>query len=498
MVLINKLSFLSGSQRITGRFLDALQNSVRFDGETRSDVTVPPTDQDEILWAVNQRDGLLDWEHNPETAIGSLAWGGRIIASDGVSFGPSETVLINDTYFIYIYEGKSLSIDKELIEFPTQLVRVTPGITQFIWVDVETLAGMSTVASPPNDSIPLAKITISPGGLITEYIDLRPSSNLIDFSDRVRVLMFAEDEQSSDYVASSWERILADTSDGSLYIDLPLNPADDTQVSIVDSEGYFHLYPVFLRPAPNGDNTTGVTINGISNDAFALTRRYGVYTLVYSSLKNGWYFIDSQERKNFVRGDFIQCGGLQAIATPAGGCIAGNVPVEYQGEIDPPIYVLQGSRCFLSFKDNSGLYSNPSLIDREGIKVVFKDPRCTSADHKEITGGFFGFSAEQVADRTTAADFLRNDFDAPGGILSALAPITQGDTDQMREFNLRVAYAIQFQFWSQIAQFESPLKAIVDAGVLERYFNVLQAASVTEITAELKLELADELSWLLP
>ena len=288
-----------------------------------------------------------------------------------------------------------------------------------------------------------------------------------------------------------------DTSGGSIYVDLPLNPANNTQVSIVDSEGYFHLYPIYLRPAPDGDNTTGVTINGIGNDAFALTKRYGVYTLLYSDTKNAWFFIDNQESKNFNKGEFIQCAGLVA-QDPTLNCVAGDVPALYSDEVDPPVYVIQDNRCYLQFTDNTALYSNPSLSDNLGLKAVFNDPRCSNLEHTPVSGGTFGFEQQESLDRNNFANLLLTEFDA--SILTAInvgVTASTSEIDTLRDFNNRVAYAIRFGFWIQVIQLELLIKSTVTLESRQQYYAQIVNLAITNFPlAGFDSEIFDNIDWL--
>ena len=471
-MVVNKLSFISSSQRLTGSWLNAVQGSVRFDGVERSDLFEEPDQFDEAGWLVNQRDPLLDWEHNPDTTIGNIGWGGRVISSDGESFGPPTTTIINGLYYIWVYGGRFQTVDRQIVEWATQLVEVDAGTTQFIFLDPITSTVIASTAEPTDQQVSLARITLDNIGEISNYEDLRSTSFTVDFSNRTKSLLFLNPEQNSNHILQDWERVLCDTSAGSIYVDLPESPADNTEVSIVDSEGYFHLYPVFLRPAPNGDNIEGVTVNGIDNDAFALDRRYGVYTLVYSQEKNGWFFIQNQEEKTYQRGTFITCGGRIPSETIT-DCVSGTSPTLFLDEEDKPVWEKVDGKCHLLYPKTSGIYSNPSLTDSQGLQVVHMDGRCRDEPHSYVSGGNTGFSTQESLIRRTTSQSILSQWNPSGGggILDDLTPLPVGERDVLFELLNRVSYALLVGSWLHVLELEDNLPLLVSLTKRTTWYN---------------------------
>ena len=490
-MVVNKLNFITSSQRLTGSWLDAVQGSVRFDGVERTSIFDEPTTFDEAGWLVNQRDPLLDFEHSPNSAVGNIAWGGRIISSDGESFGPPSTTVVNGLYYVWVHGGRFQTVEREVVEWNTQLVQVALGAEQYLYLDPTTLNVVSSVPEPSSQQVSLGLITIDNSGVLTDYIDLRSSSFTEDFSSRTRSLLFENTEQSNNYVLGEWERLLVDTSGGSIYVDLPATPEDNTEVSIVDSNGFFHLYPVLLRPAPQGDNLAGTTINGIDNDAFALNRRYGVYTLLYSLEKNGWYFIQNQEEKVFERGSFISCGGRVVDEGFSGTLpVAGTSPTVYLDEVDPPIYEIIDGIPHLLYPKTSGIYSNPSLTDSQGLHVVHMDSRCRDDDHSYISGGNTGFSAQETLLRRVTSTELLDNWETD--TLPAISPLPVGERQVLFELLNRVSYSILVGSWLHTQEFEQIVLNTVSSTTQDKWYDEV----LSQIPAELLSEFEEFLGYM--
>lgn len=283
---MKKTKFQRGSI-VTPQYLNELQVSSKFKEQSRVDYFSDPTAAEENLWELGSRDGIKDWEidNSSNSALGRLAYSGRVLgvnrASAEIVFGPPSTTRFNSirdengaflgldsssllptgSYGIIIEGGSMVSPLGDPWIWSRDYLIVNGGVTLFgifHGLDQE----LKLVEDLPPRSLPfslLFKITIDLSGNITELIDLRPHTHLDNLYNYTQSLNNTP-IISSDYVASSWERILVDTRDAPLRIVLPDNSlsTNSDRIAIVDLFNNFQQNHLTIAPALNGtlENST--------------------------------------------------------------------------------------------------------------------------------------------------------------------------------------------------------------------------------------------------
>lgn len=86
--------------------------------------------------------------------------------------------------------------------------------------------------------------------------------------------------KTANYTASSGEIVFCDSTGGAFTITLPITPAGDENVAVVDSGGAASTYPITI--ARNGS-----TINGVAAD-FVLDQNFGQANLAYDGTGTDW------------------------------------------------------------------------------------------------------------------------------------------------------------------------------------------------------------------
>ncbi|TGK41219.1 hypothetical protein [Leptospira andrefontaineae] len=99
---------------------------------------------------------------------------------------------------------------------------------------------------------------------------------------------------NSDYIASKYERILADVTSGGFSITLPATPKNNSVIGIIDIANLSETNPITLLR--NGKN-----IQGISDD-WQLDLNGGYWELTYSESLSSWYFLDTPSYNNLSSG----------------------------------------------------------------------------------------------------------------------------------------------------------------------------------------------------
>lgn len=283
---------------------------------------------------------------------------GSILNSYGAEVTWNDTIIeipFNSTQFIYINDSGGINLS--LFE----LSRAVPHTT-------------------------LASITVSANAVLT-LKDLRPHTFVGTHNDTPQSLVNTV-TVTADYQSKSYERIIIDTSGGSISVALPIAPLDGDRVALVDLIGGFNSNPVVLSP---------YRINGVaqytisdSNDDWLFNANYTYVQLVYIAISNTWVFeaIPDSTCKN--RGVFAKCGGSVSSLTTQASC-------ESKGYI----WTAGVSQCFR--EQSTGLYSdgNGDFIE------IINDDRC-ELQLSESKGNFLrcnGVNAVYTkADGTTASN----------------------------------------------------------------------------------------------
>lgn len=403
--MLSKVIFENGKS-VSSEFLDEIQLGTVFDsGNPRDNFYDNPDASDHAGWPIGVRDGLKDWEiadprEEAETNIGRLAHDGIVLNNYNPDtlekvWGPPtlrETEVGSGVFGVWVEGGKFISTAGLPIEWNTQFVQlVSPTVANFIYIDEEkaledieeaTPVKLSIASSLPSVSIahiPLAKIVPAPSGTSlavgpngsvvgTGYVDLRPNVYVGNLNSYPRTLRNTEIIGTS-YIASSWERVVANTAAGSIVIQTPTNPTDSDRIAIVDISSTFHQFPIVIRPAP------GQQING-STDDWIINVRDAHVELFYNEDTTQWKFEETPGGDcNPTLGTFLSCGGKEFIGLrTAEECPDGeSIPAVYP---DTPSgvysYEVSSSKCYKEYFDSVALYSNGD----GGIIQVKNAPRC--------------------------------------------------------------------------------------------------------------------------
>jgi hypothetical protein len=245
-------------------------------------------------------------------------------------------------------------------------------------VAVELSIG-SSLPSVSQPHVPLAKLVLSAGGtsLSTDvdgsvvgagYVDLRPGlyvGNLNTYPRTLRNTTIVDDS----YIAKSWERVITDTSGGSLIISLPSVPTDSDRIAIVDISGTFDRFPVVIRPG--GDTKISKSV-----DDWIVNIRDAHIELFYHAATSEWKFEETPGGDcSPILGTFLSCGGREFIGQRlASECPDGQpVPAVYPNLPDGDYrYEASSSKCYKEFYPSVAVYA-----DGQGGLIRVQDaPRC--------------------------------------------------------------------------------------------------------------------------
>lgn len=92
------------------------------------------------------------------------------------------------------------------------------------------------------------------------------------------------DVKNANYLANQGERVLVDSTVGSIVITLPLSPSDGMTVAILDVGNNAETNPIIIEP--NGEKIN----NGIVDEEWALDMDSVYVSLSYSQVQGSWYF----------------------------------------------------------------------------------------------------------------------------------------------------------------------------------------------------------------
>ena len=406
--MLDKIQFQNGTI-VTKEYLNEVQKGSSFFAESsRTDYYAEPTEGDHAGWDIAQRDRLKDWEiadprQDGETSIGRLAHDGVVLNSyNPVSgekvWGPPalvETAQSSGVYGVWVEGGSIVGSDGEPITWGIQFVELLSGVEiNYLYVDEEgakeaiaseeavRISIGSSLPSVAQPHVPLAKLTFGADGisLLTDedgsvvgagYVDLRPGlyvGNLNTYPQTLRNTTIINDS----YVAKSWERVIADTSNGSLIVSLPAAPTDSDRIAVVDISGTFDRFPIVIRP---GEDTK------ISNsvDDWIINIKDAHIELFYHAATAEWKFEETPGGDcSPILGTFLSCGGREFIGQrlpeecPDGATIPAIYPNPPEGSYR---YEASTSKCYKEFYSTVAVYAN----GQGGLIKVQDAPRCNRA-----------------------------------------------------------------------------------------------------------------------
>lgn len=403
--MLDKIQFQNGTI-VTKEYLNETQKGSSFSANTaRADYYAEPTGAEHAGWEIGQRDSLKDWEmadprEDNETAIGRLAHDGIVLKSydplTGIKeWGPAalvETSTGSGVYGVWVEAGSIVLSDGQPISWGVQFVQLLSGLeTNYIFIsedgvkdDIENnraveLSIGSLLPSVSQPHIPLAQLVLNADGtsLATNedgnvvgagYVDLRPNLYIGNLNTYPRTLRNTTIQNDS-YSAKSWERVIADTSNGSLIVSLPSTPTDSDRVAIVDISGTFDRFPIVIRPG--GDTKISNSV-----DDWIINIRDAHIELFYHAATFEWKFEETPGGDcSPVLGTFLSCGGREFIGQRlASECPDGQtIPATYP---NPPEgtyrYEVSSSKCYKEFYQFVAVYA-----DGQGGLIRVQDaPRC--------------------------------------------------------------------------------------------------------------------------
>lgn len=208
---------------------------------------------------------------------------------------------------VVVQEGSILNTLGESRTWTQTTVEVPFNTTQYIYADNDGVLTLDTELPPrvvPHT--PIAELTAS-NNAITNFVDLRPHTFVGAHNDTPLDLVNTA-TITVNYQASSYDRIICDSSGGSFTITMPENPRDGDKVALVDLTGSFNQNPVILAPFRNG-GTSAYTISD-STDDWLFNANYTFVQLVYIADSNTWAFEAIPDTTCKNRGVFVRCGGF--------------------------------------------------------------------------------------------------------------------------------------------------------------------------------------------
>lgn len=276
-------------------------------------------------------------------------WGGSIET-------PSSGIIGTIGIPVTIKAGSILNSYGAEVLWNDTVLEIPFSSSQFIYVNDEGAILLSLFELPravPHTT--LAYIIVSANAVLT-LKDLRPHTYVGTHNDTPQSLVNTV-TVTADYQSKAYERIIIDTTGGSISVALPISPLDGDRVALVDLSGSFNNNPIVLSP---------YRINGVaqytisdSNDDWLFNANYTYVQLVFIAANNTWVFeaIPDSTCKN--RGVFAKCGGSVSALTTEASCEAKGY-----------IWTAGVSQCFRA--QSTGLYSdgNGDFIE------IINDDRC--------------------------------------------------------------------------------------------------------------------------
>jgi len=403
--MLEKIQFQNGTI-VTKEYLNETQKGSSFSATTsRQNYYSEPTESEHSGWKIGQRDSLKDWEvadprEDNETALGRLAHDGVVLNSYNPTTGAKvwgppalvETSAGSGVYGVWVEAGSIVGSEGQPISWSVQFVQLLSGIeTNYIYIDEEAAKAQllaneaveisigSALPSVSRPHVPLAKITLNADGTAldtnedgdvvgTGYVDLRPNLYVGNLNTYPRTLRNTAIKSDS-YAAKSWERVIADTSNGSLIVSLPAVPTDSDRVAIVDISGTFDRFPIIIRPG--GDTKIANSV-----DDWIINIKDAHIELFFHAATSEWKFEETPGGDcSPVLGAFLSCGGREFIGTRlATECPDGStIPAVYP---NPPEgvyrYEASTSKCYKEFYPSVAIYAD----GQGGLIKVQNTPRC--------------------------------------------------------------------------------------------------------------------------
>ena len=400
---MEKIVFNNGKS-VSSAYLDEVQKASKFTGDTRTDYYADPTAGDESGWDIGQRDSIKDWEIadprvDGETGIGRLAHDGTVLGwdetlSEPVVGSPATRPAGAGGIGVTVEAGSMVGRDGSPVSWPRQLVQILGGANtvSYLYVlddgtDPVTVSVGNSLPSVTTAHIPLAKVTLNStgDGLATDpltgevvgagYVDLRPNTfvgNLNTYPQNLTNTAI----KSVDYTAVAWDRVIADTSNGSIILTLPESPNDSDRIAVVDISGTFDRFPLIIRTNP----VTTELLNNSSDD-WIVNIRDAHLELFFHAATGQWKFEEAPGSEcNPVLGSFLSCGGREFIGDrtatecPDGALLPARYPEPSAGtysfepsQSDPSL-----GKCYRVYTNLVALYANGT----GGLISVVNAPRC--------------------------------------------------------------------------------------------------------------------------
>ena len=402
---MDKIVFSNG-KAVSSAYLNEVQKASKFTGNTRTDYHADPTSGDEAGWEIGQRDGIKDWEIadpriDQESAVGRTAHDGIVLGWDAATASvvvpgvPATRPAGVGGIGVTVEAGSFVSRTGNPVSWARQTVQILntgADSVSYLYVlddgsDPLTVSIGNSLPSVTEAHIPLAKITLNStgDGLATDpltnevvgtgYIDLRPNTfvgNLNTYPQNLANTLI----KSADYTAQAWDRVIADTSNGSIIVTLPESPSDSDRFAVVDISGTFDRFPLILRINP----TSSELLNNSSDD-WIVNIRDAHLELFYHSATGQWKFEEAPGSEcNPVLGTFLSCGGREyigdqtAIQCPDGASLPAQYPEPSSGvysfepsQSDPTL-----GKCYKVYDTTVALYANGT----GGLINVAAAPRC--------------------------------------------------------------------------------------------------------------------------
>lgn len=401
---MDRIVFQNG-RAVSSAYLNEVQLGAKFTGDTRTDYYADPTAGDEAGWEIGQRDGIKDWEiADPrvdiESALGRSAHDGIVLGwnattSEVVVPGvPATRPTGSGGIGVTVEAGTFINRDGNQVPWSRQLVQILSGVDSVSYLYVLddgdsplTVSMGNSLPSVTEAHVPLARIQLNSTGTSlatdptsgevvgTGYIDIRPNTFVGNLNSYPQNLTNTPIE-SSDYTAVVWDRVIADTGNGSIIVTLPESPNDSDRVAVVDISGTFDRFPLILRQNP----TSNELLNNSADD-WIINIRDAHLELFYHKATNQWRFEEAPGSEcNPVLGTFLSCGGREfigdRIATecPDGAALPSRYPEPSSGiyDFEPSQSDPTLGKCYRAYNNLVALFANGT----GGLISVANAPRC--------------------------------------------------------------------------------------------------------------------------
>ncbi len=436
---VDKIVFTNG-KTVSSAYLNEVQKGSKFTGDTRTSYYSNPTSGDEAGWEIGQRDRIKDWEIadpriDQESALGRTAHDGIVLgwnsltASVVVPGVPSTRPAGAGGIGVTVEAGSFVSRTGNPVSWSRQTVQILGGANSVSYLYVLddgsnplTVSIGNSLPSVTEAHVPLAKITLNStgNGLATDpltnevvgtgYIDLRPNTFIGNLNSYPQNLTNTP-IKSANYTAQAWDRVIADTSNGSIIITLPESPSDSDRFAIVDISGTFDRFPLILRTNPS----SAELLNSSSDDWF-INIRDAHLELFYHAATGQWKFEEAPGSEcNPVLGTFLSCGGREYIGDqtaaqcPDGAALPARYPEPSAGvysfepsQSDPTL-----GKCYRVYDTTVALYANGT----GGLISVGATPRCA----REESGTILSTTRNTIfVDPSIGDDSVGNQGSEPG------------------------------------------------------------------------------------